>query len=181
MWIGRRFRHIRNWYSSQWRLVKVSVLLAALTSPCLFCIGGAFIRGQYVHWFILSPEDRSFIQGRRERQHPYEEGVPSAARKLIAEMESHHDPDEALVAHPDWFEHRFPNGEWVFGYGIDSHGYRVGGGTLVIKDSRGRIRVFFGHVCGTNGGFPWNLQYVKSLEDLESSEFVHLILREWMP
>jgi hypothetical protein len=48
---------------------------------------------------------------------------------------------------------KFPNGEWVCGLARDSHGWRQGGGTLVVKDSRGQMRVFFGHVCGAQPCF----------------------------
>jgi hypothetical protein len=58
-------------------------------------------------------------------------------------------PDEAAAADPDVVVLRFPSGEWVFGKSQDSHGvWRRGGGTLVIRDSRGRVRAFFGHMCG---------------------------------
>lgn len=44
---------------------------------------------------------------------------------------------------------RWPNGEWVAWLSAESHGIWVrGGGTVVIKDSRGQVRAFFGHVCG---------------------------------
>jgi hypothetical protein len=46
----------------------------------------------------------------------------------------------------------FPSGEWVVGVVKDSHGMYSrlkGGGTVVLKDSRGRVRCFFGHVCGS--------------------------------
>ena len=99
----------------------------------------------------------------------------------MAEMEPFHDPDEAVAAHPEWFQHRFENGEWIFGYGIDSHGFAFGGGTLVIKDSRGRTRVFFGHVCGTNAGFPWNMRYCKGIDHIEKDGYFEITLLEWFP
>ncbi|MHC4706388.1 MAG: hypothetical protein ACYS8I_04785 [Planctomycetota bacterium] len=43
-----------------------------------------------------------------------------------------------------------PNGDWLALAYASSHGAR-GGGTVVTRDNSGRIRVFFGHVCGT----PW--------------------------
>ncbi len=164
MWIGRRYRLNRSWYSSLWRAVRLILLIVVLISPCLFCCGGAFLRGQYLYWFVLTKEDHDFHEARRTGRHNYAEGTPSAARKLIVEMEPFHDPDEAVAVHPDWFYHRFENGEWIFGYGIDSHGFHVGHGTLVIKDSRGRTRVFFGHVCGRNAGLPWGIEYHKGLD-----------------
>jgi hypothetical protein len=41
---------------------------------------------------------------------------------------------------------QYADGSWIFGIAIGSHGNPVGG-TVVTKDSTGRIRVFFGHVC----------------------------------
>jgi hypothetical protein len=56
--------------------------------------------------------------------------------------ELHKDP-------PDLEFVTFPNGEWIIGFAQNSHGISVrGGGTLVVKDSRGNVRAFFGHVCG---------------------------------
>ena len=37
----------------------------------------------------------------------------------------------------------------MIGIAQNSHGlFSRGGGTIVVKDSRGDIRAFFGHVCG---------------------------------
>jgi hypothetical protein len=57
------------------------------------------------------------------------------------------DPETAKAAYPEVEAKRFPNGEWVFGVSADSHGSHWGG-TVVYKDSSGRTRAFFGHVCG---------------------------------
>jgi len=46
---------------------------------------------------------------------------------------------------------RFRNDEGVVGVAKDRHAFFCdfdGGGTVVLKDSRGRVRCFFGHVCG---------------------------------
>ena len=40
-----------------------------------------------------------------------------------------------------------PNGDWLAMAYASSHGHK-GGGTVVTRDSTGRIRAFFGHVCG---------------------------------
>ena len=176
MWIGRRFRATFRWLGALplWKLL--GLLLALMMSPCICCCGGFIVRQQYIHRFVLTDEDRAFTHDTL-----YLEGVPSAARKLIIEMEPYQTPDDAVAAHPDWFQHRFPNGEWIFGYGIDSHGFKVGHGTLVIKDSRGRTRVFFGHVCGTNAGFPESMRYAKTLDDMEKDGYFASVLREWFP
>lgn len=48
-----------------------------------------------------------------------------------------------------------------------------GGGTLVVKDSRGAIRAFFGHVCGPRF-LEGQLERAKSLDD-----FYDHCLPEW--
>ncbi len=57
------------------------------------------------------------------------------------------DPDAARKAFAGIVAKRFSGGEWVFGVSEDSHASPEGG-TIVLKDSRGRVRAFFGHVCG---------------------------------
>jgi hypothetical protein len=95
-------------------------------------------------------------------------------------MESLTDPETAQQLHPDWGLLKFPNGEWVFGYGINSHGIRLGRGTLVVKDSRGQVRIFFGHICGENGGVFLSRDSVKTLDDFYR-DLQGSILREWVP
>ena len=62
-------------------------------------------------------------------------------------IESLPDPETAKAHFSEIQARSFPNGEWVFGVSSDSHG-SYWGGTIVIKDSNGKVRVFFGHVCG---------------------------------
>jgi hypothetical protein len=98
-------------------------------------------------------------------------------------MEAIPDPETATQLHSDWAAVRFKNGEWVFGHGINSHGFRVGRGTLVLKDSRGRIRIFFGHVCGPNAGIDQNLS--RNYDTLDSfyksyTVFEFGMVREWV-
>jgi hypothetical protein len=98
-------------------------------------------------------------------------------------MEPITNPEMAVRLHPDWAAIRFPNGEWVFGRGIDSHWFSVGRGTLVVKDSRGRVRIFFGHVCGNNAGMDWcRTDVYKSLDQFDKEYLLWLgTLREWVP
>src|SRR5262245_2482643 len=75
-------------------------------------------------------------------------GSPELAADWRAALLAAAGPDEAAAADPDVVVLRFPNGEWVFGKSRNSHGiWRRGGGTLVVRDSRGRVRAFFGHMC----------------------------------
>lgn len=80
------------------------------------------------------------------------------------------DPTAARSAYPEIEVMEFANGEWVFGVSSDSHGSHWGG-TVVVKDSEGRIRTFFGHVCGP--GFFDRMKGSKNLADF----YVH---KEWV-
>src|SRR5689334_5621079 len=73
------------------------------------------------------------------------------------------DPDAARSC-PGVVSKRFADGEWVFGVCDDSH-MNPDGGTIVLKDSRGRLRVFFGHVCGPDF-LEGLLRHVDSLNGL---------------
>jgi hypothetical protein len=74
------------------------------------------------------------------------------------------DPDAARQAFPVVVWKRFGSGEWVFGVCEDSH-MNPNGGTIVLKDSRGRLRAFFGHVCGRDF-LEQLLQHTDSLDGL---------------
>jgi hypothetical protein len=67
------------------------------------------------------------------------------AKRLRDQLTSLHDLDH-LPEGVDLF--RFPDDTWVMGAGIDSHSMRQAGGTLALRDSRGKVQVFVGHVCG---------------------------------
>jgi hypothetical protein len=169
----------RSW----WRRNRLTILIAAAitTSPCWGGCGVLLIRKAYIHQFVLTDEDREFL---RNPDNGYRGGLPSAGHRLKAEMESIPDPVTALQLHPDWATIRFPNGEWVFGHGIDSHGFATGHGTLVIKDSRGKVRIYFGHVCGENMplDFGWDfIRNAKTLDDFYTGLQDRTTLREWKP
>jgi hypothetical protein len=79
------------------------------------------------------------------------------------------DPEEARRRYSGVAAKRFDNGEWVFGVCRDSHAYRDGG-TVVIKDSTGAVRAFFGHVCG--GHFlEGGLRDAKSLAEFSGPDW----------
>jgi hypothetical protein len=105
-----------------WVLIGCAVVLVP---PC----------GFYGLWFAVSAGSDS--------------GSPELAAEWRAALLAATGPDEAAASDPDVVVLRFPNGEWVFGKSQDSHGiWRRGGGTLVVRDSQGRVRAFFGHMCG---------------------------------
>lgn len=78
---------------------------------------------------------------------PMGEGSPRYARKWMARLASIESVAQAARELPEAVTHRFEDGEWVVGVCKDSHG-SPWGGTIVVKDSRGEVRAFFGHVCG---------------------------------
>jgi hypothetical protein len=78
-------------------------------------------------------------------------GSPEEAIRLKPVVESIADPESGDGCDPEYYAQRFPDGSWVLGIGRDSHAFFHGGGTMVLKDSRGHIRCFFGHVCGPRG------------------------------
>jgi len=57
--------------------------------------------------------------------------------------------------------YEFPNGDWLAIAYANSHGAR-GCGTVVTRDSKGAIRIFFGHVCGQPFAFGDSLNEVYS-------------------
>jgi hypothetical protein len=70
----------------------------------------------------------------------------------------------------------FPNGEWVTGVGIDSHSWRRAKDTLVVRDSRGQVRAFVGHVCGPN----WMPRYFPpNHPSFMTLEAFYAFLAEW--
>jgi len=76
-------------------------------------------------------------------------GSPRLAREWKSKLEAFPSYDEAKRQDPEIEGRQFRNGEWVCGFACNSHNrWHRGGGTLVVKDSRGDVRVFFGHVCG---------------------------------
>jgi len=96
-------------------------------------------------------------------------GSPRKAEQLRASLQDIPDPGTARSQLGDTVETKtFANGTWVVGVGVDSHlwmGAYRGGGTVVLKDSRGRVRAFFGHVCGPRG-LRFYVEDAQSLEEL---------------
>ncbi|HQR09130.1 MAG TPA: hypothetical protein PLN21_20075 [Gemmatales bacterium] len=94
-------------------------------------------------------------------------GSPEEATRLRAIVENIISPEAGEGIHFEYAAKRFKNGEWVLGIGRDSHAWMSsyrGGGTIVVKDSRGQVRCFFGHVCGPGGHDVYMLK-ASSLDD----------------
>lgn len=85
------------------------------------------------------------------------------AKRLRDELTSLHGLDH-LPEEVDLF--RFPDDTWVMGVGIGSHSMRQAGGTLALRDSRGKVQVFVGHVCGPGWmGNQVSLQQATTLDE----------------
>jgi hypothetical protein len=87
------------------------------------------------------------------------------------------DPESAAVRNNGITTRRYSNGEWVMGKCQNSHSDADGGGTVVLKDSRGEIRIYFGHVCGKGalsalfrGGSDLNSLYEYMRNDCQFTE-----------
>jgi hypothetical protein len=74
-------------------------------------------------------------------------GSAEHAAKWQAIFEDLSDPELVKTRYPFAAAKRYADGSWIFGVSYDSHGARDGG-TIVVKDSTGKVRAFFGHVCG---------------------------------
>lgn len=84
-----------------------------------------------------------------------------------ASLESITTPEEAEATLKGCGTVRFPNGEWVTGVGVDSHSYRAARDTLMLRDSRGQVKVYVGHVCGPNyvSTYYTTVPNLKNLDD----------------
>jgi hypothetical protein len=74
-------------------------------------------------------------------------GSVETAVKWQAIFENLADPELVKMRYPFAATKRYADGSWIFGVSEDSHAGRDGG-TIVVKDSSGKVRAFFGHVCG---------------------------------
>jgi hypothetical protein len=111
-------------------------------------------------------------------------GSMSEAVKLRAILEPIASPEDGVGCHPEYVSKRFSNGEWLLAIGRDSHGplsRYTGGGTFVMKDSRGRLRCFLGHVCGAGGPGLIYLSELGSLDDFDEklAKTKQLIEQPW--
>jgi hypothetical protein len=74
-------------------------------------------------------------------------GSPEHAAKWKAIFEDLSDPELVKTRYPFAATKQYAEGIWIFGVSEDSHAGRDGG-TIIVKDSSGQVRAFFGHVCG---------------------------------
>jgi hypothetical protein len=86
-----------------------------------------------VRWLNSEPE-----MGRGSTEH---------AAKWKGIFESLSDPEVVKTRCPFAATRHYADGSWVFGVSYDSHAGRDGG-TIILKESSGKVRAFFGHVCG---------------------------------
>jgi|SRR6516162_8273626 hypothetical protein len=98
-------------------------------------------------------------------------GSVEEARRLRGIVEAIPTPEAGDGCHPEYASKRLESGDWVLGISRNSHSRMSsfrGGGTVVLKDSRGAIRCFFGHVCGPAGHRSF-FNDVKTLDDYYQS------------
>jgi hypothetical protein len=71
-------------------------------------------------------------------------------RQTVSSFESANSPEDAESRIENAGTLRLLSGEWVTGVGVDGHSWKPAKDTLVVKDSRGQVKVFVGHYCGLN-------------------------------
>ena len=109
-----------------------------------------------------------------------DQGSPVLAGEWRKELDKYATPEDAVKADPTIQVVKFKNGEWLFGRSQNSHGIWLrGGGTMVMKDSRGEIRAYAGHVCGprflsSGWGSREDADLDKFYSDLKECSFVDL-------
>lgn len=119
----------------------------------------------FVAYFVIGSADEGGVGSMAEavRLRPVVEAMPEPTRTT-----SDYQANTVAIV--------FENGEWVVGVAKNSHGLysrSKGGGTVVLKDSRGRVRCFFGHVCGGGAlGTPQEVGVpgpgIQSLDELDA-------------
>jgi len=83
---------------------------------------------------------------------PMGTGSPMFAKRWAARFEKWESPQEAERRSRRVGSLSLPDGTWFYAVCDGSH-CNPNGGTVVIRDSSGAIRCFFGHVC--IGDFQW--------------------------
>ncbi len=100
-------------------------------------------------------------------------GAMATAERLRPQVEAVPDP-ESLPSGAGWSAVKCTNGEWILGTSVSSHEMYAqwyGGGTVVLKDSRGRVRCFLGHVCGR-----WDIEFYGSSQPFGSLDEIDAVL-----
>ena len=103
-------------------------------------------------------------------------GSPELAAEWRARLESYESLREAKEAERLLVVVEFDDGEWAMALAQNSHGgLRNGGGTVVVRDSRGQVRAFSGHVCGHGelGPALWDAETLEEFyEALAGVDFI---------
>lgn len=90
------------------------------------------------------------------------------ALKWRATIKCYPEPELARAKQREIVARRFDTKEWVFGVCRDAQGI-TDGGALVVKDSTGQTRVFFGQGC-LSSTLPLMMLESKSLADFYSHD-----------
>ena len=95
----------------------------------------------------------------------HDQGSPKLAALWRDTLDKYNTPDEAAKHVHNLQVASFDNGQWAFGLAQNSHGaWLRGNGTIVVKDSQGNTRAFFGHVCGPS----WLKRSLSNNTDLDA-------------
>jgi hypothetical protein len=133
------------------RKVLIGFLIGSLVGVLLLasCCGGLFGFRALLHHGIGPPRE-------------------AEVRRLWVALEALPGPEGVQETLNEADGKRFRNGEWVVGVGIDSHSWAKARDTVVVRDSRGRLRAFVGgHVCGPHWLGQSDFLRASSLEDFD--------------
>jgi hypothetical protein len=126
--------------SRKWKYCSFVLVLMAAVAPIVISNFGFVI-------FLMGSQD---------------EGSPRYAKRWKSNFATVDSPQVAKSQFDDVGVKQFENGDWVLIVSADSHS-SFWGGTVVTKDSTGRVRAFFGHVCGHGAMVPFS--NAKSLDE----------------
>jgi len=129
----------------KWMAIVLPVLVVAsvLILPWLARVGSPMGKGSYKHarkWRtqLLACQSLEDVKEHFNCFEIVEEGGGASERVAVT---------DEVDGRAQCLIESFPDGRWIACAHACSHG-EAGGGTIVSRDSEGRVHVFFGHVCG---------------------------------
>ena len=77
------------------------------------------------------------------------DGSESYAKEWSEKLNEFDDPNILKEQYPNLKFKEYDDGNWIIGICKDSHSSMFGG-TIVLRDSTGTVKSYFGHVCGNH-------------------------------
>jgi hypothetical protein len=97
-------------------------------------------------------------------------------REMSAVLANVSSPEDAEARIENCGTLRFPDGEWLTGVGVDGHSWKRAKDTMVVLDSRGQVKAYVGHYCGSN----WMPRYFPlNHPDFSTLDKVYAFFEDW--